>query len=45
MTCGTHVSVCVEVKGEGGIRIWRVRNEESVGFHHAVASYFVLHNS
>ena len=39
-----HASVYVEVKGERGIRIWRVRNEESVGFHHVV-SYFVLYNN
>ena len=26
------MSVCVEVKGEGGIRIWRVRNEELLDF-------------
>ena len=45
MTCGTRALVCVVVRVEGVIRIWSVRNEEFVGFHHAVASYFVLHNS
>ena len=40
-----HASVYVEVKGERCIRIWRVRNEESVGFHHAIVSYFVLYNN